>query len=70
LALGFGSPQEQQQREEQQRQQAGGGGGDHWTRERSGLKVGVRSLELQYNIGQPIATTRHKLNIQSQSRQQ
>ena len=29
--------------------------------------VVVRSLELQYSIGQPIATTRHKLNIQSQS---
>ena len=35
---------------------------------RDGLQVGVRSLELQYNIGQPIATTRHKLNNQSQSR--
>ena len=37
---------------------------------RDGLQVGVRSHALHYSIGQPIATTRHKLNIYSQSRQQ
>ena len=35
---------------------------------RDGVTVAVRSHALQYSIGQPIATTREKLNIQSQSR--